>query len=233
MTPSLMRARRLAITRAWTVTIVAALLVAGATVMTLIFHPGSADHDDVASRDVAQQSPQVHTGSPHTKADTEHRSAVGAVAPAPPDDDPAELGRWIAEVVYGIDSRNQRDSYVDALQAVTSSASGTDDTSPITIAELLPEPDVWERMAEHEQWSTFDAREPVGTETVDADVAQGAFGIATSIVLVTGRQTIHYLGDDGTPQTHTVLPALQMLIGCADEFAGCRLLHVVDQQPRS
>ncbi|NDL56990.1 hypothetical protein [Phytoactinopolyspora mesophila] len=155
--------------------------------------------------------------------------------------DPRELGRWIGETVYGIDYREVREAYVDALWSVSIGADADDpdtawaafaqDPALAGIVELIPEPDVWERLAAHEQWAAFDVREPIGAEEVELDAALTRAGVITTMVLVNGTQTMHYTGDDGSAQTHIIRPSLEMLIGCAAEWNGCRLLRVLDRQP--
>ncbi|NEE01207.1 hypothetical protein [Phytoactinopolyspora halotolerans] len=208
-----------------------------------LLYLGTSGDDQVTNGDRRRRPPDptggaavVATPEEADQGPTSHLAAQPA-----PVDDPAALGRWIAEVVYGIDYRDERDIYVDALWSVSVGANADDaeaaraaftaEPALAGIVELVPDPDAWERMAAHEQWASFDVAEPVGADDVELDAKLTHAGLSTTMVLVTGRQLIHYIGEDGTPQTHTVRPSLQMLIGCAKQLDGCRLLRVIDRQP--
>ncbi|NED97932.1 hypothetical protein G1H11_21775 [Phytoactinopolyspora alkaliphila] len=110
-------------------------------------------------------------------------------------------------------------------------AAFADDSDLAGVVALVPAPDVWDRLADHHQRANFDVREPVGVEPIQTSAELAAAGASTTMVLVTGHQRITFDQPDGTSQTQTVHPSLQMLIGCADEWSGCRVLRVVDRQP--
>ncbi|WP_166353608.1 hypothetical protein [Phytoactinopolyspora limicola] len=214
-------------------------LLAGGAVLALMSMTDDNDRSDENTRDGGVASP---TGSVRSHASmSAGRSPAGMLLDAPVTGDPRELGRWIGEVVFGIDYREDREHYVDALWAVSIGADAVDadtawaafaeDPALAGIVELIPEPEVWGRLAAHEQWAVFDVREPIGAEEVELDPALTRAGVITTMVLVTGTQTMHYTGGDGSAQTQLIRPSLEMLIGCAAEWSGCRLLRVLDRQP--
>lgn len=219
--------------RYW-IAIVAAAAVVVVAVVALVVGWGGDDSREVETAASGEPSP-----APGAAATPGSISRPGIEPPVT--GDPVVLARWVAEVVYGMDHRDDRATYVDALWSVTLGADAgdaaaaraafADDPALAGLVELVPDPDIWERMATHQQWAVFEVREPVGAKEIELADHLTQAGVTTTMVLVTGWQTIHYTGEDGASQTQSIQPSLQLLIGCSRDWGGCRLLRVVDRQP--
>lgn len=206
------------------------LLVAGATTFAWLSSDDSST-DHTGSAQPGKDAAALDT----VNEDTDEAASEWT---PPVTNDPTVLARWLAELIYGMDHREDRDTYVEAVSAAGLDSLADDqhaardlvdehpDRDPA--AQLVPDESLWQRLAEHDQWSSFDVREPIGVQAIDAGAELAAAGVTVTKVLVVGTRTIHYTDANGTSQAHVEQPALGVLIACAPGLDGCRLVRVVE-----
>lgn len=170
--------------------------------------------------------------TPPTAAPSSRTPATSAASPASTvvsTDEPGLYAAAIAIVVFGMDTRaNEPENYRGALLAEadpTLSATGSDDLKRLVDARI-PADDLWQRMRENEQWSTFVVTQTWEPGSWQQVVTAGQAEPGWTMRNVTGIQTTHYL-DSGEARESSRERTITVGMRCpADDAAvdRCRLV---------